>query len=76
MLESGVTFTVGRSQYNFQGTASLFPAASQYFVGYKALNAALRKCRQCLAVQEVMQSKVHYLHYTLSLSQLLNSNTC
>ena len=48
------------------GTVSLFPAdnlASQYVGGYKALNAALRKCREYLAVQEDMQSKVIYMYY-------------
>lgn len=57
-----MTFTVRGSEYTFRGTVSLFPAdnlASQYIGGYKALNAALRKCRQCLAVKEDMQSKVH-----------------
>ena len=55
-------FTVHGAEYMFRGTVSLFPAdnlASQYVGGYKALNAALRKCRQCLAVQEDMQSKVY-----------------
>ena len=47
-----------------RGTLTLIPAdnlASQYLGGYKALNAALRKCRHCLAVQEVMQSLVRVI---------------
>ena len=46
--------------YKFRGTITLIPAdnlASQYLGGYKALNAALRKCRHCLAVKEDMQSQ-------------------
>ncbi len=31
---------------------------SQSVGGFKALNAALRKCRQCMAVDEDMQTKV------------------
>ena len=61
MQERGVTFKLHGSQHTFRGTITLFPAdnlASQYIGGYKALNAALRKCRHCLAVQEDMQSKV------------------
>ena len=40
---------------------SLVPAdnlASLLIGGYKALNAALRKCRHCLAVKETMESQV------------------
>ena len=60
--DSGVTFCIRGSEYTFRGTISLFPAdnlASQYVGGYKALNAALRKCRHCLCVQKDMQSKVY-----------------
>ena len=32
--------------------------ASQLIGGYKALNAAFRKCRFCMATDEQMQSKV------------------
>ena len=32
--------------------------ASQFLGGYKALNAALRKCRHCLAVKDTMESQV------------------
>ena len=56
-------FAINGSEYTFRGSVSLFPAdnlASQFVGGYKALNAALRKCRHCLAVQEDMRSKVLY----------------
>ena len=33
--------------------------ASQTVGGYKALHAALRKCRDCLAVDEDVQTKVN-----------------
>ena len=64
LQEGGVTFTLKDAEYTFRGTVSLFPAdnlASQFVGGYKALNAALRKCRQCLAVQEDMQLEVMQL---------------
>ena len=32
--------------------------ASQLIGGYKALNAAFRKCRYCMATDEQMQTKV------------------
>ena len=63
-----MTLAVGGSEYTFRGTISLFPAdnlASQYIGGYKALNAALRKCRKCLAVQEDMQSQVHVHEFSV-----------
>ena len=49
-------------QYTFKGTITLIPGdnlASQYLGGFKALSGALRKCRQCMAVDEDMQSQVH-----------------
>lgn len=50
----GISFVIEGVQYSFRGTLTLVPAdnlASQYLGGYKALNAALRKCRHCLANQ-------------------------
>ena len=47
--------------YVLKGTISLVPGdnlASQYLGGYKGLASALRKCRQCMAVDDGMQSKV------------------
>ena len=47
--------------YVLKGTISLVPGdnlASQYLGGYKGLASALRKCRQCMAVDDDMQSKV------------------
>ncbi len=56
-----MSLVIGASNYVFRGTLSLVPAdnlASQFLGGYKALNAALRKCRHCLAVKETMESEV------------------
>lgn len=54
-------FELDGVEYRFRGSFSLLPAdnlASQYLGGYKALNAALRKCRNCMAVDEDMQTQV------------------
>ena len=43
------------------GTLTIVPGdnlASQYLGGYKSLASALRKCRQCMAVNTDMQTKV------------------
>lgn len=59
--DEGVTFDLGGTEYVFQGTLSLVPGdnlASQFLGGYKGLASALRKCRQCMAVDDDMQSKV------------------
>ena len=59
-----MTYDINGCQYTFRGTLTLIPAdnlASQYLGGYKALNAALHKCRHCLAVQEDMQSLVRVI---------------
>lgn len=51
-------------EYILKGTIALVPGdnlASQYLGGYKALNAALRKCRQCMATVEDMTTEVHHL---------------
>ncbi len=56
-----MTFDIRGCQYKFYGTLTLVPAdnlASQYLGGYKALNAALRKCRHCLAIKTSMESQV------------------
>ena len=48
--------------YNFQGSVALLQAdnlASQSIGGYKALNSALRKCRQCMVVADTMCRKVY-----------------
>lgn len=62
--ESGVEFFINGTEYTFRGTLSVIPGdnlASQYLGEYKALNAALRKCRHCLTVDKEMQSKVYTL---------------
>ena len=48
-------------QHTLKGTITLVPGdnlASQCLGGYKSLASALRKCRQCMAVNEDMQTKV------------------
>lgn len=60
-----MTFNLGGVDYNFNGTITLVPGdnlASQYLGGYKGLASALRKCRQCMAVDEDMQVKVMHVH--------------
>lgn len=62
--DDGVTFNVGGVDYVFNGTLSLIPGdnlASQYLGGFKGLSSALRKCRQCMAIDDDMQSKVCYV---------------
>jgi len=75
-----VTLAVGGSEYTFRGTISLFPAdnlASQYIGGYKALNSTLRKCRQCLAVHEDMQSQVRvHVHVHLQVYTITCYSIC
>lgn len=61
MQDAGVTFQLGEAEYTFNGSFALIPGdnlASQYLGGYKALASALRKCRQCMAVDDDMQSEV------------------
>ncbi len=49
-----MSFDLGGVEYTFNGDN----LASQYLGGYEGLASALRKCRQCMAVDEDMQSKV------------------
>ena len=61
LQDEGVDFVVDGMTYNFRGSLALVCAdnlASQLIGGYKALNSALRKCRQCMAVGEDMCCKV------------------
>lgn len=61
LQDAGVSFHLDGAEYTFNGTFTLIPGdnlASQYLGGYKALASALQKCRQCLAVDEDMQSEV------------------
>lgn len=56
-------------EYNLKGTIALVPGdnlASQFLGGYKALNAALRKCRHCMATVEDMKTKVHVYMYVIT----------
>ena len=56
-----MTFCINGVDYSFNGTLSLVPGdnlASQYLGGFKSLASALRKCRQCMAVDSDMQCQV------------------
>ena len=56
-----MSFHVNGTEYIFKGTLTLVPGdnlASQYLGGFKALASALRKCRQCMAVDDDMQREV------------------
>ena len=60
--DAGVSFEIDGQEYTFRGTLTIVPGdnlASQYLGGYKSLSGALRKCRQCMAVDEDMQQQVH-----------------
>ena len=57
--------SVDGAQYTLKGTVTLVPGdnlASQCLGGYKSLASTLRKCRQCMAVNEDMQTKVRVLY--------------
>lgn len=61
LQDEGVDFVVDGITYNLRGSLALVSAdnlASQLIGGYKALNSALRKCRQCMAMGEDMHCKV------------------
>lgn len=60
ILQTGIDVILDGVQHNFKGTVILVPGdnlASQYLGGYKSLASALRKCRQCMAINEDMQTK-------------------
>lgn len=69
---------------NFRGTLTICSAdnpAACLLGGYKSLHSAIRKCRTCMAVDDDIQTKVHFtallkLMYTTIIisSQKLNSN--
>lgn len=57
----GHSFMVNGNRKNMNGTLLLVSAdnlASHFIGGYKALSAALRKCRYCLATNPDMSTKV------------------
>ena len=61
LSQNGITITTRISQHTFYGSLFLVPGdnlASQFLGGYKSLASAHRKCRNCLATNENMQSKV------------------
>lgn len=60
-FQTGVEVIVDGIQHTLKGTVTLVPGdnlASQCLGGYKSLASAHRKCRQCMAVNEGMQTKV------------------
>ena len=63
--DEGITICLEEIEYNFRGgTISVVPAdnlASQYLGGYKSLASALGKCRQCMAIDDEIQTKVYCL---------------
>ena len=62
--DSGVEFSLQGELRRLRGTVSIGSAdnpASCLLGGYKALSSALRKCRDCLAVDEDVQTKVKLL---------------
>ena len=53
---------ISGQKLRFRGTITVVSAdnlSAQLMGGYKALNAAFRKCRYCMATDDTMQSKVH-----------------
>jgi hypothetical protein len=58
----GVSFTIHGNQFNFRGTLTMVVAdnlASQLIGGYKSLNAAMRRCRFCMATSFNFAEKVY-----------------
>ena len=61
LKDEGIPFEINGE---VKQTLTVVPAdnlASQAIGGFIALNSAFRKCRQCLAVNEDMQTKVYCL---------------
>lgn len=62
MQDEGVTFSIEGARRNLRGTLVIGSAdnpAAQLMGGYKQLHSAVRKCRDCLAVYDDIQTKVH-----------------
>ena len=56
---------IGGISQTFRGSIAVVTAdnlASQQIGGFKALNAALRKCCQCSTTEVEMKTKVQYTH--------------
>lgn len=54
-------FIIDGKKMRFQGTITVVSAdnlSAQLIGGYKALNAAFRKCQNCMATNDTMQEKV------------------
>jgi len=49
--------------------------AANLIAGYKSLTSAFRKCRNCMAVEETMQTKVtNLLLFCMTMITILNSS--
>ena len=59
--DDGVELIVNKEKMRFRGTVTVVSAdnlSAQMVGGFKALNAAFRKCRYCMATDDTMQTKV------------------
>ena len=60
--DDGVELVVNNEKMRFRGTVTVVSAdnlSAQMVGGFKALNAAFRKCRYCMATDGTMQTKVN-----------------
>ena len=60
--DDGVEFVVNQEKMRFRGAVTVVSAdnlSAQMVGGFKALNAAFRKCRYCMATDDTMQTKVN-----------------
>lgn len=60
--DDGVEFVVDDEKMRFRGTVTVVSAdnlSAQMVGGFKALNAAFRKCRYCMATDDTMQTQVN-----------------
>ena len=68
LIQTGIDVEVEGVTHHVKGTIALVSGdnlASQSLGGYKGLSSALRKCRQCMAVNVDMQTKVHVMLGTI-----------
>ena len=64
IMQEGIAVESEGQTHVLKGTLSLISGdnlASHYLGGFKAPSGALRKCRQCMATNNDMQTKVHVL---------------
>uniref|UniRef100_A0A1X7U9V0 Uncharacterized protein n=1 Tax=Amphimedon queenslandica TaxID=400682 RepID=A0A1X7U9V0_AMPQE len=73
----GVKFEIDGETYTLRGTITIISAgnlSAQLHGGYKASNAALRKCRFLMAVDDDMQTKFSEQDFQLQTINTYNSN--